>query len=179
MKYVEKYKLFIDNDCNVYSTDKNGRIYALPLWKCGAKKEYWRVAYYPVDENWNRLPNCTRQTKAYHHDIVNTAFNGEPPEDGLTTDHKDINGFNNNPDNLQWATRSEQQRNRRISLKYREKYGFNRWENPKEYYKLYKADYRSRKRPVKFADGSRHCLPNNIVDELLKMPRSQRVYNFV
>lgn len=147
MKYVEKYKLFIDSDCNVYSTDRNGRIYALPLWKGGARKEYWRVSYYPVDENWNRLPHSKRQTKAYHHDIVNTAFNGEPHEEGLTTDHRDINGFNNNPANLHWASRKEQQANRAVSKQCKQKYGVRPCEDRRAYFRaLYASNPQLRER---------------------------------
>ena len=75
MKYVEKYKLFIDSDCNVYSTDRNGR----------------------------------------------------------------INGFNNNPDNLHWATRQEQQANRAVSKQCKQKYGVRTCEDRRAYNRAYYA----------------------------------------
>jgi len=46
------------------------------------------------------------------HDLVGRVFLGEPPTKDHTIDHKDRNGKNNNVDNLQWATKQEQARNR-------------------------------------------------------------------
>lgn len=51
------------------------------------------------------------------HQIVCTAFHGEPSEQGLVVDHKDTNRCNNRPDNLRWVTRLENVLNNEITRK--------------------------------------------------------------
>lgn len=41
------------------------------------------------------------------HQIVATAFHGEPSEPNMVIDHKDTNRCNNHPENLHWVTRLE------------------------------------------------------------------------
>lgn len=45
--------------------------------------------------------------KARIHQIVATAFHGEPTDKNLVVDHKDSNRCNNRPENLHWVTRLE------------------------------------------------------------------------
>lgn len=175
MQYVKKFGLFIDNDCNIYSTTKSGRIYALPFGKGGINGKYYKVAYYPVDENWNRLPHDGRQKKAYVHIVIATAFIANP-DNKETVDHINRDTHDNRPENLRWATRSEQQQNRGCMDASKAKYGVSRSEDRKEYTRRVYAERRKTLRPVKFGDGSKHMIPVDIAPLYLSLPRSQRVF---
>ena len=144
MKYVKEFGVFIDNNCNIYSTDHKGKIYALPWSQGGRNGAYYKIAYYPVNENWDRLPHTGKQRKAFVHRIIATAF--VPNTDNKqTVDHINRDSHNNNPGNLRWATQSEQQRNRSTSDVCKQKTGVYRYENPKMYSQLYKRYRRQHK----------------------------------
>lgn len=146
MKYVKEFGVFIDNNCNIYSTKRNGKIYAIPWSQGGRNGAYYKIAYYPVNENWERLPHNGNQRKAFVHRIIATAFVPNP-DNKQTVDHVNRNSHDNNPDNLRWATQSEQMRNRGVSEVCKEKFGIYRYENPKVYSMLYKR-YRRRQHRV-------------------------------
>lgn len=129
MKYVKEFGLYVDTDCNLYSFDKDYRLVRLPLGPGGRQGAYFKVSYYPVDENGMR---CGKQTKAYVHRVIATAFVPNP-ENKPTVDHINRDGHDNRPENLRWLTNSEQQRNRSVCDSCKEKYGINWYTDPKEY----------------------------------------------
>ena len=143
MQYLSQFRLFIDNQCNIYSTNANGQIYALPWGKGGTKGKYYKVTYYPVDENWNRLPHKGKQSKAFVHRIIATAFVPNP-ENKPTVDHANRDTHDNRPENLRWATRKEQQANRAVSDMCKLKYGVRWSEDKAKYRQQYGKTYRLR-----------------------------------
>lgn len=144
MKYVKEFGVFIDNNCNIYSVDRNDRIYALPWGMGGTKGKYYKVAYYPVDENWNRLPHTGKQRKAFVHRIIATAFIPNP-ENKPTVDHANRDTHDCRPSNLRWFTRAEQQHNRAVSEASYAKYGVHLYEDKRAYNRAYYAEYKIRK----------------------------------
>ena len=81
----------------------------------------------------------------YAHRIVCEAFHGRCPE-GMEVDHIDRNPSNNAPDNLYWATRSENQRNRKICDDSFAKYGVHSVDDFKAYDKAYKEIHKEEQR---------------------------------
>lgn len=131
MKYLNEFGLFIDNDCIIYSVNKDGKLYATPIGKGGRNGMYCKVAFYPVDENGVR---GKKQRKAFVHRIVATAFVPNP-EHKPTVDHINRDGHDNRPSNLRWATVAEQQRNRGVCDICEQKYGIHSYEDIMEYRK--------------------------------------------
>ena len=68
------------------------------------------------------------------HTLVCLAFHGLPPTEVHTVNHKDGNKLNNVPDNLEWATRSEQNYHRYHDLKQIER-------QPRGYGNHHRANY--------------------------------------
>lgn len=123
MKYLEKYKRYIDNDCVIYRKDKEGKLVQVKpsLNNCG----YEFICY-------------KKRKTVYVHRLVYEAFKGEVSE-GMEIDHIDRNKHNNNPDNLRLVTHTENALNRNncsdFGKKYLAHYGYSLSENPKQYYR--------------------------------------------
>lgn len=132
MKYVKEFGVFVDNNCNIYSVNRKGEIYAVPWQQGGRKGSYDKVSYYPCDENWIRLPHNGKQTKAFVHRIISTAFVPNP-ENKPTVDHINRNSHDNRPENLRWCTYKEQQRNRAVCDISYSKYGIHWYEDKEKY----------------------------------------------
>ena len=114
MKYIEKYKRYIDDDCVIYRYRKgNGKFVQVKpsINNCG----YEFICY-------------KEHSIVYVHRLVYEAFKGEIPEE-LEIDHIDRNKHNNNPDNLRLVTRKENCKNRitgkEFGIKFRKHYGLN------------------------------------------------------
>ena len=130
MKYVKEYGLFIDSDYNLYSLNSDGKLYALPFTNGGTGDSYFKVAYYMVDENGNRVSG--KQRKAYVHRVIATACVPNPGNKP-TVDHINRNTHDNRPENMRWSTMQEQLRNRSICDDCVNKYHMHWYEDPKEY----------------------------------------------
>lgn len=113
MKYIEKYKRYIDNDGVIYRMNSKGKLVQVKpsINNCG----YEFICY-------------AAKSVVFVHRLVYEAFKGEIPK-GLEIDHIDRNKHNNNPDNLRVVTRLENIQNRstdkEFGKKFREHYGFN------------------------------------------------------
>lgn len=111
MKYIEKYKRYIDNDCVIYRKNREGKLVQVKpsVNNCG----YEFICYAA------RSIVCV-------HKLVYETFKGEITE-GLEIDHIDRNKHNNNPDNLRLVTKEENLSNRYYNTsfckKFRNHYG--------------------------------------------------------
>lgn len=59
----------------------------------------------------------------FAHRVICEAFHGVCPQDKCQVDHIDRNPANNRPENLHWVSRSENQRNRKVSEESLRKFG--------------------------------------------------------
>lgn len=73
------------------------------------------------------LWNGTRQKAIYVHRIVATAFHGAPPTPKHTVNHIDGDKGHNTPDNLEWATKSENYRHALDVLGFQPRRGSEHW----------------------------------------------------
>lgn len=124
MKYIEKYKRYIDDDCVIYRFRKgDGKFVQVKpsVNNCG----YEFIC-------------CSKNNIVYIHRLVYESFKGEIPE-GLEIDHIDRNKRNNNPDNLRVVTRIENNRNRnrnpssKFGKKFKEHFGITSTDDHKLY----------------------------------------------
>lgn len=132
MKYLKEFGLYIDNDCNIYAINKVGKLYAVPWAEGGRNGAYYKITYYPVDENGIK---SKKDRKAYVHRIIATAFVPNP-DNKPTVDHINRNGHDCRPENLRWATPSEQQRNRNVCDIAFRKFGLHPYDDYKAYRRI-------------------------------------------
>ena len=130
MRYLKKFGLYIDDDCNIYSRNRYGKLYVVPIGKGGTDGKYDIITYVKCDEDGNRIGS--KQVHAYVHIVRATAFIPNP-ENKPTVDHKNRDSHDNRLCNLQWATREEQQANRLVSIEATRKYGVRSCEDRKTY----------------------------------------------
>ena len=130
MKYLSKFGLYVDNDCNIYSKNRYGKLFVVPIGLGGTKGKYNIVTYYKCDENGNRIGN--KQVHAYVHIVLATAFIPNP-ENKPTVDHINRDSKDNRLSNLRWATLKEQQANRKVSIEAKTKYGVRPCDDKKLY----------------------------------------------
>lgn len=97
-----------------YVVRDNGAILRLP--KEGAKPNdndnVWTFGKQDANTGYMLFPSAIRV-----HQVVATAFHGEPEDPKMVVDHKDTNKCNNRPENLQWVTRLENALNNPITRK--------------------------------------------------------------
>ena len=87
----------------IYSVRDNGSVYR-------HQKEGARLA--PLDNKWtfgkkDDSDGYMKIAGVRIHQIVATAFHGEPPSSQYVVDHIDTNRRNNRPENLRWVTALE------------------------------------------------------------------------
>lgn len=123
MKYIEKYKRYIDNDCVIYRKNKDGKLVQVKV---------------TVNNSGYGFITCEGQNKVSVHRLVYEAFKGEIPE-GMEIDHIDRNRRNNNPDNLRVVTHKENMLNRNrntfsiFGKKFKEHFGITNVDDHKLY----------------------------------------------
>lgn len=121
MKYIEKYKRYIDNDCVIYRKNKDGKLVQVKV---------------TINNSGYGFITCEGQNKVSVHRLVYEAFKGEIPE-GMEIDHIDRNRRNNNPDNLRVVTHKENMLNRNTSSdfgkKFEEHFGITNYNDHKLY----------------------------------------------
>lgn len=108
------------------------------------------------------------------------------PEGKPEIDHRDRNRSNNCVDNLKWSTHSENQRNRSSVDNVTSRGIPHCYEDEKAYYRAYRKEYVTKDpetavrwfkthKKVCMADGSKKYFPNEIAQQLLKLPVKDRV----
>lgn len=109
------------------SVSSDGKVFLNGRWQLGAING---TGYRVVTIKFG----LGKKTLCVHRIVAETFIDN--PENKPTVDHIDRNKLNNSVDNLRWATRKEQQRNTVLNDKCRQRFGFNRYENPSEYDRL-------------------------------------------
>lgn len=122
------------------------------------------------------------------HRLVMEAFHGPCP-DGMEVDHKNRIRHDNRLENLTYCTHTENMHNTAKYEHVEKAFGVHEADNRYEYHRFYyhtergKAVHTAAKKRqnalnknVRFADGSRRYIPNDIAMMYLAIPLSERIY---
>lgn len=122
------------------------------------------------------------------HRLVMEAFNG-PCTEGMEVDHKNRIRHDNRLDNLIYCNHTENMHNTDKYERVEKAFGVHEVDNPSEYHRCYyqtdhgkavhiaaKKRQNALNKNVRFADGSRRYIPNDIAMRYLAIPLSERIY---
>ena len=109
------------------------------------------------------------------HILVLETFVGPCP-DGMECDHSDRNRCNNALTNLRWVPRTQNLRNTIKNDRVDARGGTHWYEDKKQYGRENNARYRNTHKLIRFSDGKRRWIPNELAPILLSIPVKERKY---